>query len=94
VLGASFDAARDVWVPAYGAPYAERLPDFGRIDLSASYFRRLTPSLQGVAFVALTNVLDRHNVHGYTYAPDYRTRTPIRSLFNRSVYLGASLTLL
>jgi hypothetical protein len=37
-------------------------------------------------------VFNRTNLYEYTYAADYSRRIPVRSLFNRSLYFGASLT--
>jgi hypothetical protein len=45
-----------------------------------------------VSYVSLVNVLDRRNVQQWRYSADYATRRPVRSIFNRSVYFGATLT--
>jgi hypothetical protein len=92
VASATFDDTRQLWVPTYGAPMSERLPAFHRLDLSASYFRRVSRSLQVVAYWSMSNVLDRSNVHAYRYSPDYAARFPVRSIFERSHYFGASVT--
>jgi TonB-dependent receptor-like protein/carboxypeptidase-like protein len=92
VASATFDDTRQLWVPTYGTPMSERLPPFHRLDLSASWFRRVSPSLQVVAYWSMSNVLDRTNVHAYRYAPDYTARFPVRSIFERSHYFGASVT--
>jgi hypothetical protein len=92
VSGAAYDAQQQVYVPAYGAPMSERLPAFRRLDLSTSYFRPLTPQLQSVFFVSLMNVLDRNNAQRYRYNADYTRRFTVSSLFERSVYFGATLT--
>jgi len=92
VVGATYDAARSVWIPAYGPAMSDRLPVYHRIDVSASYFRRITPSLQGVLYWSISNLLDRENVHAYRYSPDYTARIPSRSIFNRAHYFGASIT--
>jgi hypothetical protein len=39
----------------------------------------------------VNNLLDRANLQGYTWSPDYTERLPVRSIFNRSVYFGATL---
>jgi vitamin B12 transporter len=92
VSGAAYDAQQQVYVPAYGVPMSERLPAFRRLDLSTSYFRPLTPQLQSVFFVSLMNVLDRNNAQRYRYNADYTRRFTVSSLFERSVYFGATLT--
>jgi hypothetical protein len=45
-----------------------------------------------VSYVSLVNVLDRRNVQGWRYSADYAARQPVRSIFNRSVYFGATLS--
>jgi hypothetical protein len=92
VIGATHDATRDLWIPSYGPPMSERLPAYHRLDASASYFRQFSPSLQGVVYWSISNVLDRDNVHAYHYSRDYETRIPTRSIFNRAHYFGVSLT--
>jgi vitamin B12 transporter len=92
VTSATFDDTRGLWVPRYGAPMSERVPPFHRLDLSASWFRRVSPSLQVVIYWSVSNVLDRANVHAYRYSPDYTARFPVRSIFERSHYFGASVT--
>jgi hypothetical protein len=91
VIGASFDAERDVWTPEYGAPTSERLPTFRRVDVSWSYFRPLSATLRSVVFVSVNNVFDRENVQSYRYTSDYGRRIPVRSIFNRGVYFGFTL---
>jgi TonB-dependent receptor-like protein/carboxypeptidase family protein len=92
VVGATHDTARDVWIPIYGPAMSDRLPAYHRIDISASWFRQFTPSLQGVVFWSVSNVLDRKNIHEYRYSPDYSERVPARSIFNRAHYFGAAIT--
>ena len=92
VSGSIYDPAQQVFVPTYGAPMAERLPLFRRLDLSASYFRQITPDVQSVVFVSLMNVLDRTNAQRYRYSADYSRRFLEPSLFERSVYFGATIT--
>ena len=68
------------------------VPSFRRIDLSVS---RLVPFPQQrllVLFAAANNLLDRKNVYDYRYDASYSSRTPVRSQFKRSIYLGASFT--
>ncbi|MBK8250180.1 MAG: TonB-dependent receptor [Gemmatimonadetes bacterium] len=91
VVAATFDAARDLFVPAYGPPNAERFGGIRRLDLSASRYRPLGAHAQSVLYVSVSNVLNAANVQGWRYSRDYRTRTPLPSIFNRSLYFGASL---
>ena len=93
VVAATRDDVALPWTPQYGAPGSERLPAFGRLDLSASWFRMAGPHLQVVGYVAVTNLLDRANVFTRRYTADYTARYDVRSIFNRSLYFGGVLTL-
>jgi hypothetical protein len=92
IVGATRDPDRDLWVPTYGEPMSERHPRFERVDLSLSHLRMLSSRVHGVFYVALGNVLDRVNVQRYRYSRDYEERFAVRSIFNRTVYFGASVT--
>ncbi|MGQ0539196.1 MAG: TonB-dependent receptor [Gemmatimonadaceae bacterium] len=91
ILGATYDPTRDIYVPRYGAAMSERFPGLRRVDISASRFRALTRSLASVLYLSLSNVLDRENVQSWRYSRDYSERVAVRSIFNRSLYFGASL---
>jgi hypothetical protein len=43
-------------------------------------------------FVSLMNMLDRNNAQRYRYNADYTRRYIVSSLFERSVYFGATIT--
>jgi hypothetical protein len=92
VTGATFDAATQVWIPQYAAPQSARLPAEEKFDVAVSRATRIAGNNQLVYFFSLDNVLNRVNLYEYTYTPDYSRRIPVRSLFNRSLYFGASLT--
>jgi hypothetical protein len=92
VTGATYDAQQRVYVPSYGASMGERLPAFRRVDFSTSYFRQINPALQSVVYVSVMNVFDRTNAQRYRYNADYSRRFVVASLFERSVYFGATLT--
>jgi hypothetical protein len=77
--------------PVWGAPNAVRLPDYGRLDLSLSYFRGLGEGRGLVIFTSVSNVFDDNNVMRYRWTPDFSARIPVRAPFNRSVYVGATL---
>jgi hypothetical protein len=91
-LGGTLDSTTAVWTPVWGAPYGERLPAFRRLDVSASRAHALGEHRMLVSYVSLVNVLDRRNVQGWRYSADYGARQPVRSIFNRSVYFGATLS--
>lgn len=92
VASATYDSMRAIWAPRYGPPMSDRLPGLRRIDLSTSHVRRLTPHWQVVLYASLTNVAGRANLYSYRYAPDYRSRIPVRSLLGRTLYFGFLLT--
>ncbi len=91
VTGATFDSTRQLHVPSYGAAFSDRLPGFFRVDVAASWLHSFWPNSLTVLFVAVNNVFDRRNVYDYRYNADYTVRTPVRSLFKRSVYFGATI---
>ncbi|MEW5915099.1 MAG: TonB-dependent receptor [Gemmatimonadota bacterium] len=91
VAGATYDPVRDLYVPTYGAAMSDRYPSLRRFDISASRFRMVTPSLANVLYVSVSNVFNRDNVQAWRYSRDYSRRMPVPSIFNRSVYFGASL---
>ena len=92
VTGATFDPTTHVWIPQYAAPQSDRLPPEKKFDVAISRVTRISGNNQLVYFFSLDNVFDRTNLYEYTYPADYSRRIPVRSLFNRSLYFGASLT--
>ena len=91
VTSAAFDHEETRWIPTYGKPSSERLPALRRLDVSISHMRAITPSWRIVMYASINNLLGRHNIYNYTYSPDYSTRRPIASLFDRSLYVGATI---
>jgi hypothetical protein len=91
VVGSAFSDSLNVYVPDYGTPMSERFPPFKRFDASLSQYRILNREWAAVVYLAVSNVLDRANTYEWNYNEDYTERTPIRSIFNRAVYFGASL---
>jgi hypothetical protein len=63
-----------------------------RVDLSISRFTPLGAQSYLVLFASVNNLFDRVNVYEYRYNEDYTQRIPVRSLFNRSFYLGGSVS--
>jgi hypothetical protein len=92
VTGATFDQSRNQWVPAYSAPFSLRLPPLQRVDLSISRFTQLSPQSFLVLFASVNNLFNRVNVYEYRYNADYTRKIPVRSLFNRSFYIGGSMS--
>lgn len=79
--------------PIFGAPNAERLPGYWRSDLNASWLLQRRGGPTAVFWGSISNVFDRRNVMRYTWDSNYLVRTPVRSPFNRSIYVGATLLL-
>jgi hypothetical protein len=92
VTGATFDQTRQQWQPSYGPPFSERLTPLQRVDLSISRFMPLSAQSFLVVFASVNNLFDRVNVYEYRYNADYSQRIPVRSLFNRSYYVGGSIS--
>jgi hypothetical protein len=63
-----------------------------RVDLSVSRFTPLGAQSYLVLFASVNNLFDRVNVYEFRYNADYTERIPVRSLFNRSFYLGGSIS--
>jgi vitamin B12 transporter len=91
ITGAAFSDSLSVYVPDYGNPMSERFPPFKRFDASLSQYRIMNRDWAAVVYLAVSNVLDRANTYEWRYNENYTERTPIRSIFNRAVYFGASL---
>ncbi|MGB3543499.1 MAG: hypothetical protein WBA11_11300, partial [Rubrivirga sp.] len=80
-------------LPLEGAVGSERLPAYVRLDLNVSRTVRVPGVGAVVLFGAVNNVLDRGNVVGRVYAPDYGSFQDDVTAYRRSVYVGASLLL-
>lgn len=92
VVDATFDPGDGAFVPEFGEPFVERLPDYHRLDLAASHIRRIG-RWQAVFYASLGNVFDRENVLEFRWSEDYSERFPVRSRSKRSVFFGVSLDL-
>lgn len=62
--------------PVYGAINSERVPAYHRLDLRLD--RKSSPNF--TQYVELINAYNRKNVAGYSYTPDYTTRTEVYQL--------------
>lgn len=91
VISAQRDPDRDVFLPTWGAANSERFPGIQRLDLAFSRYQPMTPTVRLVTFVSLSNVLNADNTQAWAYSHDYSQRSPVRSIFNRSAYFGATL---
>lgn len=91
VVAATREPDRDVYVPTWGEANSDRYPQIQRLDVSVSRFQPITPTVRLVTFVSLSNVFNADNTQAWTYSHDYSQRSPVRSIFNRSIYFGATL---
>jgi hypothetical protein len=80
-------------LPVEGPVGGARLPAYVRLDANVSYAVPLGQAGSLVLFGAVSNLLDRANVVGIDYAPDYDQSEPDVTAYRRSVYVGASLLL-
>jgi vitamin B12 transporter len=91
VIGAAYDSTLGVFVPAYGAPNAGRLPAYRRADIAISRATVLEGGRFLVIFGAIQNPFNTPNLFGYTWTRDYAARVPVPSMINRTLFIGANL---
>lgn len=92
ILGGTPDG-QGGWFPIEGMRYSDRLPTHQRLDLRLSHYFSAGKRLKVVAFVEGLNMLNRRNVSGYTYTPDFSERRSEASYFSRRLLVGG-LTLM
>jgi hypothetical protein len=80
-------------LPVDGPVGSERLPTYQRLDVQLSYFWPLGDGRHVLFYAAVNNALDRRNVLGVTYPPDYSAPEYQRTLFRRSAYVGVTVQL-
>lgn len=80
-------------LPVDGPVGSRRLPAYQRVDIQLSYFWPFGDGRHVLVYAAVNNALDRRNVLGVTYPPDYGAPDYQRSLFRRSVYVGVTVQL-
>lgn len=90
VVDARFDPDRGAWIPEFGPPRGERLPDLRRLDLSASWIHRFWDGDPTTVFLSVTNLLGRENVSAIRYNRDFSQRIAVPSTFQRTVFVGAT----
>jgi len=81
------------YTPSLNEWNSERLPAMQRLDLS--YSRLIPIGTDGllVLYLSVSNLLDKTNVYGYFYSPDYSERTELKSTHGRNIYFGFNLNL-
>ena len=80
-------------LPVEGPVGSERLPPYVRLDVNVSYAVAVRRLGTVVLFGAVNNALNRGNVVGRLYAPDYGSWEPDVTAYRRSAYAGFSLLL-
>ena len=91
VVGA--EASGPFALPVEGPVGSERLPPYVRLDVNVSYALAVRRLGTVVLFGAVNNVLNRANVVGRRYAPDYGSWEPDVTAYRRSAYAGFSVLL-
>jgi hypothetical protein len=91
ITGATYDAARQVYTPTFGKPFAAQLPEYQRLDFSMTGVAWGSKRFLTAWYLSVSDVFGRANVSDYTYSADYRVRQVIPNTFNRSIYIGMSL---
>ena len=92
VVSATLDPVENKYLPTFGPPMEDRVPDLIRLDANLSRIVSLGPKAFLVVYASVNNLLNRKNIYAYTYTRDYSQRIAVPSLFNRSYYFGATLT--
>jgi hypothetical protein len=86
------EPAGSYWLPVEGAVGSQRLPSFARVDLQLSHYWPIREDVALTVFGALSNATDRANALGYTYTPDYASRSLDLTRFRRSAFAGFTLS--
>lgn len=92
VLDAIPGGGGSYYLPVEGPPGSERLPDFRRLDVSASYFLPIGAHYV-TAYFSVGNALNRPNVLDYDYSLDYSARSERATHYRRFLYFGAVINL-
>jgi hypothetical protein len=79
VIGASFDADNDVYLPKRGVIYSERLKDFSQLDVRLDK-KWILQTEVWTAYLDVQNVLNQKNSETVRYAYDYSTKEDISGL--------------
>jgi len=81
------------YTPAMNEWNSSRLPAMQRLDLSFSRLFQIRTNGLLVIYAAVSNLLDRTNIYGYIYSPDYSERTELKSTHGRNLYFGFSINI-
>jgi hypothetical protein len=79
VIGAFYDARRDLYEPVLGAKNTERIPDF--VELDVRFAKRWSiGSSELETYLDIQNVTHRDNPEEIAYSPDYSERRYVSGL--------------
>src|SRR5262245_43987843 len=99
VIGSTYDAVEDRYLPIYGPHHSALMPEYHRLDVRLTRLftlpraRVTRPSAACAFYVEGINVLGIHNVLDYVYDETYSTRYRTELYFNRAMLVaGFSLT--
>jgi hypothetical protein len=88
VLAVNFDNQLGVYVPTYASDVdQQRLPYYGNIYSTLTKLYTIADKYSAVAFIGLSNIMNRDNVRGYTYNFDY-SNAQEDLLSGRTLYFG------
>ena len=77
--------------PVLGAVNSERLPAFGRLDVSIYRYLRIGRYGYSILFVTIDNMLDRENARSYRYNADFTSRKPVPTFVPQSIFAGITI---
>jgi vitamin B12 transporter len=94
IHSAEYDKEYNIYIPQYGSPNSHHYPSYHRLDFRLLYLRNFYKDWFTVFYLEAMNLLNIANTMNYSYAPDYSSRSPIRSFFSRrTIVFGVTVTL-
>lgn len=93
VVGALYRSEGNYYEPIFGAVNSERLPNFGRLDVSLSYFLPFGSANSAIFYFAVSNLLNRANPVRYEYSMDYSEKKLRTSDYRQFIYFGVSVSI-
>jgi hypothetical protein len=85
IVGSQYYPTIDLYAPIYGPTNSARYKGFQRLDMRLSHYTRLFGVAFTVIYLEALNILNIHNMYGYTYTPDYSEQREIYSCFGRRI---------
>lgn len=92
VIDTRLDEQLGVYIPTFAANDQQaRLPYYGNISCNLSKLYTIGDRFPAVAFIGLSNIIDRKNVRGYLYNFDYSEKQE-DLLSGRTLFFGTMIT--